>query len=71
MEKHTAVVTPSPALPPEIVDKIAIGGDLADVQDLLEHHSEGLTLDAYEVIKQRLKDRKAAKKEERRVERRG
>jgi hypothetical protein len=71
VEEHTAVVTASPALPPEIVDRIVIGGDLADVQDLLEHHREGLTLDAYEVIKQRLKDRKAAKKEERRVARRG
>jgi hypothetical protein len=31
MEEHTAVVTPSPALPPEIVDKIVIGGDLAEL----------------------------------------
>jgi hypothetical protein len=36
----------------------------ADVQDLLEHHQEGLALDVYEVVKQRLKSRKATKKEE-------
>lgn len=36
----------------------------ADVQDTLEHHREGLTLDVYEIVKQRLKGRKAAQKEE-------
>jgi hypothetical protein len=35
----------------------------ADVQDMLEHHREGLTLDVYEIAKQRLKGRKATKKE--------
>jgi hypothetical protein len=34
----------------------------ADVQDMLEHHREGLTLDVYEIVKQRLQGRKAAKK---------
>jgi hypothetical protein len=36
----------------------------ADVQDMLEHHREGLTLDVYEIVKQRLKGRKAEKKAE-------
>jgi hypothetical protein len=40
-----------------------VGGDAyADVQDMLEHHRDGLTLEVYEVVKQRLKGRKAAKK---------
>jgi hypothetical protein len=36
----------------------------ADVQDLLEHHREGLDLDVYAIVKQRLRARKAAKKED-------
>jgi hypothetical protein len=40
-----------------------VGGDAyADVQDMLEHHRDGLTLEVFEVVKQRLKSRKAAKK---------
>jgi hypothetical protein len=35
----------------------------ADVQDMLEHHREGLVLGVYEIVKQRLRARKAAKKE--------
>jgi hypothetical protein len=34
----------------------------ADVQDMLEHHPEGLVLGVYEIVKQRLRARKAAKK---------
>jgi hypothetical protein len=49
-----------------------VGDDAyADVQDMLDHHREGLAVDVYEVVKQRLTLRKAAKKEERQVERRG
>jgi hypothetical protein len=33
-----------------------------DVQDMLEHHREGLGLDVYEIVKQRLRARKAAKR---------
>jgi hypothetical protein len=33
----------------------------ADVQDMLEHHREGLVLGVYEIVKQRLRARKAAK----------
>jgi hypothetical protein len=36
----------------------------ADVQDMLEHHPEGLVLGVYEIVKQRLRARKAAKKED-------
>jgi hypothetical protein len=36
----------------------------ADVQDMLDHHPEGLVASVYEIIKQRLKTRKAAKKKE-------
>jgi hypothetical protein len=37
-----------------------VGGDAyADVQDMLDHHREGLAMDVYEVVKQRLKGRKA------------
>jgi hypothetical protein len=43
----------------------------ADVQDMLDHHREGLAVDVYDVVKQRLTLRKAAKKEEGQVERRG
>jgi hypothetical protein len=47
-----------------------VGDDAyADVQDLLDHHREGLALDVYEVVKQRLNDRKAMQEEESRVER--
>jgi hypothetical protein len=38
---------------------------------MLEHHRDGLTLEVFEVVKQRLKGRKAAKKEEVVGERRG
>jgi hypothetical protein len=31
MEEHTAVATPPPPLPPEIVETVVIGGDLADL----------------------------------------
>jgi hypothetical protein len=34
----------------------------ADVQDMLDHHPEGLVLGVYEIVKQRLRARKAAKK---------
>jgi hypothetical protein len=36
----------------------------ADVQDMLDHHPEGLVASVYEIIKQRLKTRKAAQKKE-------
>jgi hypothetical protein len=49
-----------------------VGEDVyADVQDMLEHHRDGLAFDVYEVVKQRLKGRKAAKKQEAAGERRG
>jgi hypothetical protein len=35
----------------------------ADVQDMLDHHREGLTMDVYEVVRQRLQDRKAGQRE--------
>jgi len=38
----------------------------ADVQDMLDHHPEGLVLGVHEIVKQRLRARKAAKKETRR-----
>ena len=42
-----------------------VGDDAyGEVQDMLEHHREGLGLDVYEVVKQRLRARKAAKKED-------
>jgi hypothetical protein len=42
-----------------------VGDDTyGEVQDMLEHHREGLGLDVYEVVKQRLRARKAAKKED-------
>jgi hypothetical protein len=42
-----------------------VGDDAyADVQDLLDHHPEGLVIGVYEITKQRLKARKAAKKKE-------
>jgi hypothetical protein len=42
-----------------------VGDDAyADVQDMLDHHPEGLVIGVYEIIKQRLKTRKAAKKKE-------
>jgi hypothetical protein len=43
----------------------------ADVQDMLEHHPEGLILDVYEIVKQRLRARKAAKKEDTPVHQQG
>lgn len=40
-----------------------VGDDAyADVQDLLDHHREGMALDVYELIKQRLKARKTTQK---------
>lgn len=42
-----------------------VGDDAyADVQDMLDHHREGLALDVYEVVKQRLNERKTLQKEE-------
>ena len=47
-----------------------VGDDAyADVQDMLDHHPEGLVASVYEIIKQRLKARKATKKKEAVVER--
>jgi hypothetical protein len=38
-----------------------VGDDAyADVQDMLDHHHEGIALDVYQVVKQRLQGRKAA-----------
>jgi hypothetical protein len=49
-----------------------VGDDAyADVQDMLEHHREGLGLDVYEIVKQRLRARKAAKKEDAPVHQQG
>jgi hypothetical protein len=31
MEEHTAVPTPPPPLPPEVIETVVIGGDLADL----------------------------------------
>jgi len=40
-----------------------VGDDAyADVHDMLDHHPEGIMIGVYEIIKQRLKARKAAKK---------
>jgi hypothetical protein len=36
----------------------------ADVQDMLDHHPEGLVLGVYEIVRQRLRARKAAKRED-------
>ena len=48
-----------------------VGDDAyADVPDMLDHHREGIAMDVYEVVRQRLKSRKAAKKEEGAIERR-
>jgi hypothetical protein len=48
-----------------------VGDDAyADVQDMLDHHPEGLVVGVYEIVKQRLKSRKAAKQEEAPAERR-
>ena len=41
----------------------------ADVQDMLAHHPEGLVIGMYEIIRQRLKARRAAQKEEAAAER--
>jgi hypothetical protein len=42
-----------------------VGNDAsADVQDMLDQHPEGLVLGVYEIVRQRLKARKAAKKAE-------
>jgi hypothetical protein len=41
------------------------------VQDMLDHHPEGLVLSVYEIVKQRLRARKAAKKEDTPVHQQG
>ena len=42
-----------------------VGDDASmDVQDMLDHHPEGLVIGVYEIVKQRLKARKATKKAE-------
>jgi hypothetical protein len=42
-----------------------VGDDAyADVQDMLEHHKEGLSVEVYEVVKERLKSRTTARKQE-------
>jgi hypothetical protein len=47
-----------------------VGEDaLADVQDMLDHYSEGIPVGVYDDVKQRLRARKAAQKEEAAVER--
>jgi hypothetical protein len=43
----------------------------ADVQDMLDHHPEGLVLSVYEIVKQRLRARKAAKREDTPVHQQG
>jgi hypothetical protein len=43
----------------------------ADVQDMLDHHPEGVVLGVYEIVKQRLRVRKAAKKEDTPVHQQG
>jgi hypothetical protein len=43
----------------------------AAMQDMLEHHREGLGLDVYEIVKQRLRARKAAKKDDTPVHQQG
>jgi hypothetical protein len=43
----------------------------ADVQDMLDHHPEGIILGVYEIVKQRLRARKAAKKEDTPVHQQG
>jgi hypothetical protein len=49
-----------------------VGDDAyADVQDMLDHHREGLPLEVYEVVKQRLRSRQMAQKEDVPAERRG
>jgi hypothetical protein len=49
-----------------------VGDDAyADVQDMLDHHPEGLVLSVYEIVKQRLRARKAAKREDMPVHQQG
>jgi hypothetical protein len=49
-----------------------VGDDAyVDVQDMLDRHPEGLILDVYEIVKQRLRARKAAKKEDTLVRQQG
>jgi hypothetical protein len=43
----------------------------ADVQDMLDHHPEGLVLGVYEIVKQRLRARKVAKREDTAVRQQG
>jgi hypothetical protein len=40
-----------------------VGDDAyVDVQDMLDHHPEGLVIGVFDIVKQRLKARKAAQK---------
>jgi hypothetical protein len=49
-----------------------VGDDAyADVQDMLDHHPEGLVLSVYEIVRQRLRARKAAKREDTPVHQQG
>jgi hypothetical protein len=49
-----------------------VGDDAyGDVQDMLDRHPEGLILDVYEIVKQRLRARKAAKKDDTPVRQQG
>ena len=49
-----------------------VGDDAsADVQDMLDHHREGLALDVYQVVKQRLQGRRAAQLKDAPGERQG
>jgi hypothetical protein len=49
-----------------------VGDDAyADLQDMLDHHREGIALDVYQVVKQRLKGRRAAQLKDTPGERQG
>lgn len=49
-----------------------VGDDAyADVQDMLDHHREGITLDVYQVVKQRLRGRRATQLKDAPAERQG
>jgi hypothetical protein len=66
---HEAYATPQQIAGLKLLAK-QVGDDAyADVQDMLDHHPEGVVMGVYEIIKQRLKTRKAAKKKEAVVER--
>jgi hypothetical protein len=70
-EPVSATEAPSPTAyaTPQQIAKLRllaqqVGDDAyADVQDLLDHHRGGLAIDVHESVKQRLKARKAAKKD--------